>query len=130
MIGRVLDGRFTIEAKLGAGSMGTVYKAKQHAMGREVAIKILRSDRALDEGSRARFLREARANSLLTSPNTVTVFDFGADDRGDFYLAMELLEGESLGQRLRRMGRLDAAAAVDTARQALRSLAEAHAKGV
>jgi|HubBroStandDraft_2_1064218.scaffolds.fasta_scaffold38276_2 serine/threonine protein kinase len=130
MLGRVIAGRFTVLGRLGAGAMGTVYRAKQARIGREVAIKILRSDRALDEASRARFLREARANSLLTSPNTVTVFDFGADDRGDFYLAMELLEGESLGQRLRRKGRLDAAAAVDTARQALRSLAEAHAKGI
>jgi serine/threonine-protein kinase len=130
MIGRVIAGRFTVLGRLGAGAMGTVYRAKQARIGREVAIKILRSDRALDEASRARFLREARANSLLTSPNTVTVFDFGADDQGDFYLAMELLEGESLGQRLRRKGRIDAAAAVDTARQALRSLAEAHAKGI
>jgi serine/threonine-protein kinase len=110
--------------------MGTVYRAKQAPIGREVAVKILRSERALDETSRARFLREARANSLLTSPNTVTVFDFGADEGGEFYLAMELLEGESLGQRLKRMGRLSPAAALDTARQALRSLAEAHAKGV
>jgi len=130
MIGRVIAGRFTVLGRLGAGAMGTVYRAKQARIGREVAIKILRSDRALDEASRARFLREARANSLLTSPNTVTVFDFGADDQGDFYLAMELLEGESLGQRIRRKGRIDAAAAVDTARQALRSLAEAHAKGI
>ena len=90
--------------------MGTVYRAKQSPIGREVAIKILRSERALDETSRGRFLREARANSLLTSPNTVTVFDFGAGDTGEFYLAMELLEGESLGQRLKRVGRLDPAA--------------------
>ncbi len=130
MIGRVLDGRYTIESKLGAGSMGAVYRAKQHAMGRNVAIKILRSDRALDEGSRARFLREARANSVLTSPNTVTVFDFGQADNGDFFLAMELLEGESLGQRLQREKRLTPEASVDVARQALRSLAEAHAKGI
>jgi serine/threonine-protein kinase len=130
MLGRVIAGRFTVLGRLGAGAMGTVYRAKQARIGREVAIKILRSDRALDEASRARFLREARANSLLTSPNTVTVFDFGADDGGDFYLAMELLEGESLGQRIRRKGRIDAAASVDTARQALRSLAEAHAKGI
>ncbi len=130
MIGRVLDGRFTIEAKLGAGSMGTVYRAKQHAMGRNVAIKILRSDRALDEGSRARFLREARANSLLASPHTVTVFDFGQADNGDFFLAMELLEGESVGQRLQREKRLGPEAAVDVCRQALRSLTEAHAKGI
>ena len=130
MLGRVIAGRFTVLARLGAGAMGTVYRAKQARIGREVAIKILRSDRALDEASRGRFLREARANSLLTSPNTVTVFDFGADDNGDFYLAMELLEGESLGQRIRRQGRLDAASAVETALQALRSLAEAHAKGI
>ena len=130
MIGRVLDGRFTIESKLGAGSMGTVYKAKQHAMGRDVAIKILRSDRALDEGARARFLREARANSLLASAHTVTVFDFGQADNGDFFLAMELLEGESLGDRLKRDKRIAPEAAVEACRQALRSLAEAHAKGI
>ncbi len=130
MIGRVLDGRFTIRSRLGAGSMGTVYRAKQHAMGRDVAIKILRSDRALDDASRARFLREARANSLLASPHTVTVFDFGQADNGDFFLAMELLEGESVGQRITRMKRLPVEMAIETARQALRSLAEAHAKGV
>ena len=82
LIGRVLDNRFTILAKLGAGSMGTVYRARQANMEREVAIKILRSDRALDEAAKARFLREARANSLLASPHTVTVFDFGQSASG------------------------------------------------
>ncbi len=130
MLGRVLAGRFTILARLGAGSMGTVYRAKQAPIGREVAIKILRSDRAIDEVSRARFLREARANSLLTSPNTVTVFDFGQSETGDFYLAMELLEGESLGQRIKRVGRIGVDDSIETAKQALRSLAEAHAKGI
>jgi serine/threonine-protein kinase len=130
MLGRVLAGRFTILARLGAGSMGTVYRAKQAPIDRDIAIKILRSDRAIDEVSRARFLREARANSLLTSPNTVTVFDFGQSENGDFYLAMELLEGESLGQRIKRLGRIGLDEAIETARQALRSLAEAHAKGV
>jgi eukaryotic-like serine/threonine-protein kinase len=130
MVGRTLEGRYTILARLGAGSMGTVYRAKQHAMGREVAIKILRGDRAADDSAKARFMREARANSLLASPNTVTVFDFGQSESGEFYLAMELLEGESVGQRLTRDGKLSAAVAVDTARQALRSLGEAHAKGI
>jgi len=130
MVGRTLEGRYTILAKLGAGSMGTVYRAKQHAMGREVAIKILRGDRAVDDSAKARFMREARANSLLASPNTVTVFDFGQSENGEFYLAMELLEGESLGQRLTRAGRLPAPLAVDACRQALRSLGEAHAKGI
>jgi serine/threonine-protein kinase len=130
MVGRTLEGRYTILAKLGAGSMGTVYRAKQHAMGREVAIKILRGDRAVDDSAKARFMREARANSLLASPNTVTVFDFGQSENGEFYLARELLEGESLGQRLTRVGRLPAPLAVDACRQALRSLGEAHAKGI
>jgi serine/threonine-protein kinase len=130
MLGRVLAGRFTILAKLGAGSMGTVYRAKQAPIGREVAVKILRSDRAVDEVSRARFLREARANSLLTSANTVTVFDFGQSENGDFYLAMELLEGESLGQRIKRVGRIPLDEAIETAKGALRSLSEAHAKGI
>src|SRR6202044_1734213 len=130
MLGRVLAGRFTILARLRAGSMGTVYRAKQAPIGREVAIKILRSDRAIDEVSRARFLREARANSLLTSPNTVTVFDFGQRENGAFYLAMELLEGESLGQRIKRMGRIGVEESIETAKQALRSLSEAHAKGI
>ncbi len=130
MVGRVIAGRFTVLSRLGEGAMGTVYRAKQSPIGREVAVKILRSERALDETSRGRFLREARANSLLASPNTVTVFDFGTGDTGEFYLAMELLEGESLGQRLKRVGRLDAASALDVARQALRSLAEAHEKGI
>jgi serine/threonine-protein kinase len=130
MIGRTLEGRFTILSRLGAGSMGAVYRARQHAMGRDVAIKILRSDRALDDSSRARFMREARTNSLLTSPHTVTVFDFGQAETGEFYLAMELLEGESLGQRLQRVKRLPVEQALDCARQACRSLAEAHAKEI
>jgi serine/threonine-protein kinase len=130
MLGRVLAGRFSILSRLGAGSMGTVYRAKQAPIGREVAIKILRSDRAIDEVSRARFLREARANSLLTSPNTVTVFDFGQSENGDFYLAMELLEGESLGQRIKRVGRIGVEEAIETTKQALQSLSEAHAKGI
>jgi tRNA A-37 threonylcarbamoyl transferase component Bud32 len=130
MLGRVLDGRYTVLAKLGAGSMGTVYRARQHAMGREVAIKILRSDRAVDSASKGRFMREARANSILASAHTVTVFDFGESDTGELFLAMELLEGESLGQRLKTRGRLSVAASIETTRQALRSLSEAHTKGI
>jgi eukaryotic-like serine/threonine-protein kinase len=155
-LGTTIAERFVIVGKLGAGSMGTVYRARQEAMGREVAIKILRSDRAFDAQAKARFTREARAMSLLTSPHTVTVFDFGeivdasadpdfgpgagsvssASDDGtawsaaSLYLAMELLEGESLGQRLKRVRRLGVAEAARFARHALLSLAEAHDKGI
>ena len=130
MLGRTLDNRFTIVAKLGAGSMGAVYRARQANINRDVAIKILRSDKAMDEASKARFLREARANSVLVSPHTVTVFDFGQSESGELYLVMELLDGESLGQRLARQKRIDGQNAVEMACQALRSLAEAHAKGI
>jgi eukaryotic-like serine/threonine-protein kinase len=138
-LGTTVAGRFVILGRLGAGSMGTVYRARQEAMGREVAIKILRADRAFDGMAKARFSREARAMSLLVSPHTVTVFDFGElpDPRGDelsgetsLYLAMEMLEGESLGARLKRRGRLPVDEAVSIARQALASLAEAHDKGI
>ena len=130
MLGRTLGDRFTIVAKLGAGSMGAVYRARQANINRDVALKILRSDKAMDEASKARFLREARANSVLVSPHTVTVFDFGQSESGELYLVMELLDGESLGQRLARQKRLSGDEAVEMACQALRSLAEAHAKGI
>ena len=130
MLGRTFGDRFTVVAKLGAGSMGAVYRARQANINRDVALKILRSDKAMDEASKARFLREARAKSVLVSPHTVTVFDFGQSESGELYLVMELLDGESLGQRLTRIRRLGPGEAVDLACQALRSLAEAHAKGI
>jgi serine/threonine-protein kinase len=139
-LGTTIAGRFVIVGRLGAGSMGTVYRARQEAMGRDVAIKILRGDRAAGALAKARFGREARAMSLLTSPHTVTVFDFGeipdphadelAPGSASLYLAMELLEGESLGARLKRRGRLPVEEATRIARHALLSLAEAHDKGV
>ncbi|APR76498.1 Serine/threonine-protein kinase pkn3 [Minicystis rosea] len=138
-LGAIVAGRFVILGRLGAGSMGTVYRARQEAMSRDVAVKILRADRAFDALAKARFAREARAMSLLASPHTVTVFDFGEipDPSGDelgadasLYLAMELLEGESLGQRLKRRGRLPVEEAARIVRHALLSLAEAHEKGI
>ncbi len=138
-LGLTIAERFTITDRLGSGAMGTVYKAWQEAMGRFVAIKILRSDRALDAQAKSRFVREAKAMSLLKSPHTVTVFDFGelpdpgGDDAGmggSLYLVMELLEGESLGQRVKRQGRMSVRESLTVTRDALRSLHEAHEKGI
>lgn len=134
LIGRKLGGRFTVIARLGAGSMGAVYRARQDGMAREVALKVLKPERAFDAGSKARFEREARATSALTSPHTVTVYDFGEDESTSqgplLYLAMERLHGESLGARIKHHGRIPPVTAVKIAQQALRSLAEAHDKGV
>ncbi len=129
VLGKTVGGRFTLLSVLGSGSMGAVYRARQEAVGRDVAVKVVRTDRMADDETRARFEREARATSLLTSPHTVTVFDFG-EAEGDWFLVMELLEGESLGQRLRRTGALSVGETVRIAREALRSLAEAHSKGI
>jgi eukaryotic-like serine/threonine-protein kinase len=139
-LGVTVADRFVITGRVGAGSMGTVYRARQEAVGRDVAVKILRADRAFDAQAKARFSREARAMSLLTSPHTVTVFDFGEvpDPHGDelaegsasLYLAMEMLEGESLGARLKRTPRIEVTEAVRIAREALLSLEEAHEKGI
>jgi serine/threonine-protein kinase len=140
-LGRTVAGRYVILGKLGAGSMGTVYRARHEAMGRDVAVKILRADRIAFTNAKARFVREARAMSMLASPHTVTVFDFGelpVDPKDEeleiagssLYLAMELLSGESLAQRLDRVTRLSLEEASVIARHALLSLAEAHEKGV
>ena len=130
LLGTTLAGRFTILARIGSGSMGSVYRARQAAVGRDVALKIVRRDRAYDPETKARFEREARAVSLLKSPHTVTAFDFGEAEDGSWFLALEMLEGETLGERLRRERRLHWADALRFASDALRSLAEAHAQGI
>ncbi|HEX2875384.1 MAG TPA: serine/threonine-protein kinase [Polyangiaceae bacterium] len=130
LLGTTLAGRFVILARIGSGSMGAVYRARQVTVGRDVALKIVRRDRAYDPETKARFEREARAVSLLKSPHTVTAFDFGEAEDGSWFLALEMLEGETLGDRLRRERRLYWVDALRFASDALRSLAEAHAQGI
>jgi eukaryotic-like serine/threonine-protein kinase len=130
LLGTTLAGRFTILSRIGSGSMGSVYRARQAAVGRDVALKIVRRDRAYDPETKTRFEREARAVSLLKSPHTVTAFDFGEAEDGSWFLALEMLEGETLGERLRREKRLHWSDALRFACDALRSLAEAHAQGI
>ncbi len=130
LLGTTLAGRFTILSRIGSGSMGSVYRARQAAVGRDVALKIVRRDRAYDPETKTRFEREARAVSLLKSPHTVTAFDFGEAEDGSWFLALEMLEGETLGERLRREKRLHWVDALRFASDALRSLAEAHGQGI
>ena len=97
LVGRVLDDRFALKALLGSGGMGTVYRAEQFSMNRDVAVKVLNSGEQ-DERTVRRFMTEARAASRLKSPHTVTVFDFGCTSDGILYIAMELMEGRTLAQ--------------------------------
>lgn len=131
LVGREIDGRFTVAELLGRGGMGAVYRARQHSMDRDVALKVLRRELTGDEKAVRRFFHEARAASRLANPHTVTVFDFGQSADGLLYIAMEMLRGRPLSTVIREEGRpLDAVRAVAIVGQLLDSLTEAHSVGV
>lgn len=130
MFGRSVANRFTITGLIGEGGMGTVYSAVQEAVGRDVALKVIRRELIADERFVERFKREAQAVSRLKSPNTVTLYDFGQDDDGMLFLVMERLEGETLKERMASTGRLPWKTAINIARQIGESLAEAHDQGI
>jgi Tol biopolymer transport system component len=118
---------YRLVEKIGEGGMGEVWKAVDTRLDREVAVKILPESVAGDEERLARFTREAKAVAALAHPNILAVYDFGHD--GDTaYMVTELLEGESLRQRLGE-GPVPPRKAADLARQAARGLAAAHEKG-
>ncbi len=100
LVGTLFDGRFRVYKKLGEGGMGNVYSARQIDFERDVALKILKADFLRDENIRTRFMYEARTISKLRHPNALRLFDFGQAPDGSFYMVMELLEGESLADRL------------------------------
>jgi len=134
LIGSTLGGKYTLSRLLGAGGMGGVYAATPIAGGAEVAIKVLSvADPAARSRIAGRFAREARAVTALKSPYIVTVLDAGSEDRATGpqpYLVMELLQGEDLGQRLRRDGRVPLRDALHIAAQILVALGAAHEAGV
>lgn len=127
--GSRLDGRYLLEAQLGKGGMGAVWRARDLALGRTVAIKIVDSpgDRRLKAESRLR--REARLLGGLTHPNLVQVYDCCETDEGAF-IVMELVEGESLAARLARDGRLAPGEAAAIAALCAGALDAAHLAGV
>ena len=121
-------GPYRIEAPLGAGGMGEVYRATDTRLGRAVAVKMIIADLADDPSRVRRFELEARAAGALNHPNLCTVFDVGRHDDAPF-VVMELLEGESLRERLKQ-GPLPPRKAVNYAAQIARGLAAAHVKGI
>ncbi|MBS2020652.1 MAG: serine/threonine protein kinase [Deltaproteobacteria bacterium] len=123
-------GRYRLEAPIARGGMGEIWLATDESLKRQVALKILRSGVAMDETAVARFEREAQAASNLTSPHTIKIFDYGAADDGIRFIAMEHLDGADLGAIVERHGPMPVARVLQFARQACRSLAEAHAAGI
>jgi eukaryotic-like serine/threonine-protein kinase len=121
-------GPYEIVAPLGAGGMGEVYRARDSRLGRDVAVKVLPVSFAREPERLRRFEQEARAASALNHPNILAVFDIGTHDGAPF-LVTELLEGETLRERLRG-GPLQVRKALDVAVQAAHGVAAAHEKGI
>src|SRR5690348_9860681 len=121
-------GRFEILRPLGQGGMGQVFLARDPAIGREVALKTISSDRIAAPMARERFLNEAKAAGTLSHANLITIHEFG-EDGGVLFLVMEYLEGEDLSALLRRRA-LTPAQSLELMAQVCDGLAYAHAKGV
>ncbi|MCA9542961.1 MAG: serine/threonine protein kinase [Myxococcales bacterium] len=130
MIGRNLGDRYEVQALIGKGGMGAVYKARQPAVQRDIALKVLLDEFVENETVVRRFHQEALAASRLTHPNTIKIYDFGQTDDHVLYIAMEYLRGHSLAQELARKPRMAPKRAVHIMRQVCKSLAEAHRAGI
>ena len=111
-VGDVLDGKYKITGILGSGSMGVVYEALHTRLQRKVALKTLRVEYSTNTRLIDRFEREARASSAIGHPNIIQIFDAGGETEGVAYLAMERLQGQSLGDLLREKKVLETSRAI------------------
>ena len=128
-VGKVIDGRYEIQARIGEGGMGVVYKARQTSIDRVIAIKMLNAQMAADPNWVQRFYNEAKACSRLQHPNTIRMFDFGQSSDGRLFMTMEFLDGMSLREALSK-GPMAPQRVVKVLIQCCASLAEAHSIGI
>ncbi len=129
MIGTVLSGRYRLEAKLGSGGMSTVYLARDATLDRPVAVKVMHREMSEQADQLQRFRQEARAVAKLSHPNVVAVIDAG-EDGGHPYIVFEYVEGETLKQRINRVGALDTQEALAYGIEIGRGLTVAHARNM
>ncbi len=129
LTGALIDGRYRVISRLGAGGMADVFLAEDNQLGRKVALKLLHRRFAEDPGFVERFRREAQAAAGLQHPNVVSVYDRGAYD-GTYYIAMEYLPGRTLKQLIRSEAPLDSIRAIDITLQILKAARFAHRRGV
>ncbi|MBI2898371.1 MAG: serine/threonine protein kinase [Deltaproteobacteria bacterium] len=128
--GEVLEGKYRLIRRIGAGGMGSVYLAEHVGIGKRVAVKVLHGEHASNDEAVRRFHQEARAAAAAGHRGIVDVHDIGVTGDGEPYLVMELLDGESLGTLLVREKPIPVRSAVDIALGALSALAAAHRRGV
>ncbi len=129
-VGKIVEGKYRIDKFIGHGGAGAVFRAENTRIGKSVALKVLYRGYAPGSEAERRFLREARVAGSIGHPNIVEVFDLGQLDDGKPFQVMELLEGESLADRLRNEGALREAQALEVADQVLSALEAAHARGI
>ncbi|GIF01775.1 serine/threonine-protein kinase [Paractinoplanes rishiriensis] len=127
--GELLGGRYRLDDRITGGGMGEVWQARDTVLGRTVAVKTLRADRAVDPQFRSRFRHEACAMAALHHPGIADVYDFG-QDAGDAYLVMAHVDGQPLDGRIAEKGRLTAAEAMAVVAQVGRALQVAHDAGI
>ncbi|MBN2360583.1 MAG: protein kinase [Deltaproteobacteria bacterium] len=130
LLGRIFARNFRIEKLLGVGGMGKVYRATQLSLDKPVVLKLLHSHYAHDETLVARFHREARAASRLNHPNSINIIDFGQEDDGTLFMAMEFLQGRDLFTVLQNESPVPEYRVARIVRQVCSALAEAHDQGV
>jgi CheY-like chemotaxis protein len=128
--GSVLGGRYRLDAAIGGGSFGTVFRARHLELNRDVAVKILATSAGTDPEALARFRREGDSACRVQHPNAVAVFDFAVNPGGVAYLVMELLEGHSLEKELEERGLLQPVRCAEIVVPVCAALAAAHAAGV
>ena len=128
-VGKVIDGRYEIQQRVGEGGMGVVYKARQMSIDRVIALKMLNQQMQGDQQWVQRFYNEAKACSRLQHPNTIRMFDFGQTQDSRLFMTMEFLDGISLRQALEN-GPLAPQRVVKVLIQCCASLAEAHSIGI
>ncbi len=129
-IPRVIDRKFRLDQRIGRGGMGSVYRARDVRLERDVAIKVVRAELLGDPDARHRFRREAQLVARLQHPSIVSIFDYGTFPDGAAYLVMELVRGEDLRRLLTREGRLPPARAARIISQICAAIDAAHREGI
>jgi len=130
LLGVTLDGKYRLDAVLGEGGMGSVFRATHLALERKVAIKLLKPHLTSDDTALQRFAAEARRTMRVDSPHAVKVLDFGVTEHRDYYMVLEYLDGRTVQRELEVDGPFAAARVIHVARHALSALAAAHDSGL
>ncbi len=130
LIGRVLDGRYLIEKVLGEGGMGIVYRAKHTALGKSLAVKVLRAEVSKDQEIVARFRQEAKSATEIGNEHIIDISDFGALPDGSTYFVMEFLDGIALTKAMENDRPVPAARTIRIAKQICTALGAAHQAGI